>query len=276
MRIVVTGALGFVGSAVVRRLADRAIETVCVTRRPDSPCVQVADYGAAPEGDALIHLAEDADRWRADRGGAAYEDELRRTMATLLSKSYRRVVYASSAALYGDTVHAPRRPQEEIEVVDTYTRTKRQGELAILESGRGVGVRIANLYGPGMSPENVVSAVLRQIPGNGPVTLMDVTPVRDFLWVDDAASALVAMALGGPTGIFNLGSGTGTSIGEMARQALSLAGEAGRTVAGTTVSVRPSTRVVDISATSGAWNWRPAYSLRDGLGALIARKHQPA
>ena len=53
---------------------------------------------------------------------------------------------------------------------------------------------------------------------------------RDFLWIDDAVDGLVAIALGQADGIFDLGTGTSLSAGDVARRALALAGEGDRTV----------------------------------------------
>ena len=71
-------------------------------------------------------------------------------------------------------------------------------------------MRPANIYGPGMSKNNVLSTILQQIPGMGKLEVMDTNPVRDFIWVEDAAEGIVALALsifkdGNKCALFNLG-----------------------------------------------------------------------
>jgi nucleoside-diphosphate-sugar epimerase len=138
----------------------------------------------------------------------------------------------------------------------------------VLAAG-GAAVRLANLYGPGMAANNVLSDVLQQLGGAGPVRIRDAAPVRDFLWVGDAAAGLAAVALGEPAGIYNLGSEHGTSIGELVRLLLEAAEEEGREIVATAPADRPSTLVLDIAATEAAFGWRPQTSLASGLRMLL-------
>jgi len=271
MKVVVTGASGFLAGRVIRSLMNRGIQCVGVARSALPNTLRVARYADSPTGDVLVHLAEESDRARAAERGSAYEKAATETLAALLAKEYSRIVYASSAALYGDQSPRPHRGDDAVFVTDTYTRIKRYAELAVLE-GPGVVARVANLYGPGMANSNVVSTILRQIPGEGPVEVLDDAPVRDFLWADDAASAIAAMVTGQPYGLFNVGSGQGTSIRELAKTALSVAGEANRTIVGTKPSGRPSHLVLDVKSTTTSFSWRPRMALDEGLRVLLAGK----
>ncbi|MDA0654616.1 MAG: NAD-dependent epimerase/dehydratase family protein [Proteobacteria bacterium] len=261
MKIVVTGASGFIGGAVLHALADDAdIEAVPVSRRPLPGGVRVADYTESPSGDVLLHLAGDP---RADAGGAST------VMPSLFDGRYRRVVLASTAALYGDATATPHTPFDAIRTPSRYTAGKRADERRTLERG-GVVARIANVYGPGMNPGTVVSDILAQIPGDGPLRIGNGAAVRDFIWVGDVAAGLVAMARGAADGIYNLGTGIGTAVADLARLALDLAGEPARPVAAQSGS--PSALVVDIGTTTGRFDWRPGIALADGLGQLLAAR----
>lgn len=237
------------------------------------------DYAQAPEGDVLIHLAENNSRASvSSSGGKEYEEVNERTLFALLAKRYQRVVYASSALVYGDLEAVARHPKHPVYVNDVYTRVKRRSELAVLDGGCGIVIRLANIYGFGMAQANVISDVLRQIPAQGPIVVLNDVPVRDFLWVEDAAEGVATLATGEPkttepNNIFNLGTGMGTSIGAMARMALEIAGDTERKVVATKPSGRFSSLILDISDVTSVWGWKPITSLRQGLGRLLNQRY---
>lgn len=271
MRVVVTGAAGFLGRAVVRRLRHMGCDVLAVARSEAPATVRVSHYAETPDADVLIHLAQDSDRARVNAAGEHAVAAARETLRALLDKSYGRVIFGSSAALYGDTDASPRTPVHALTATDHYATLKRESEISVLASGRGIVARLANLYGPGMSAANVLSTILRQIPGQGPLEVMDTTPIRDFLWVEDAAEclALMATARDASTGPFNVGSGTGVSIGDLAWAALDVAGESAREVRASRPGTRFSSIVLDISSTEAHYAWRPRTTLREGLRTLL-------
>lgn len=275
MKVVITGASGFLGGYVLRLMAaQQNVEVIAVTRKEIPGWCSVYDYSQSPAGDVLIHLAEDNDRVQVAKSGQEYEYKVLDTLAGLLEKSYRRVVYASSSVLYGDAdIHA-HSPKDPCKSEDAYTRIKRLSELAVLKLPAGIVVRLANIYGPGMSENNVMSAILRQIPGEGALEVMDTNPVRDFIWVEDAAEGIVALALGelneaDEGRIFNLGTGLGTSIGTLADLALDIAAQPERPVKAKHSTCRQSTLILDFSDTTSTFGWRPKTSLRQGISHMF-------
>ena len=165
-------------------------------------------------------------------------------------------------------------PMIQSKAMDSYTRVKRQSEMAVLKLPAGIVVRPANIYGPGMSKNNVMSAILQQIPGMGELEVMDTNPVRDFIWVEDAAEGIVALALsnfkdGNECALFNLGTSVGTSIGSLAELALDIAGQPDRLVHAKYASDRQSSLILDFSDTTSACEWQPKTSLRQGLTYML-------
>jgi len=273
MKVVVTGARGFIGTALLQALQDTELEVVPVGRSlkaglPD--LVVVSDYAASPVGDVLVHLAEERDLAEAQAAGQSYLDRIVEQASRLFSAGYSRIVYISSAAVYGDELAMPRHPQETVTPSGTYARAKLAVEALALQHPTCIVARLGNVYGDGMAANNVLNDILRQVPGDGPIHVRDGAPVRDFVAVEDVAQGLMAMVLGSGNGIFNLGSGIGNSIDTLATLVSELAGQPGRPIVSTTLTDRPSTLVLDIAGTEETFGWTPAIYLRDGLEKLVS------
>ncbi len=250
------------------------VELVPVTRQRIPNWCCVTDYAQSPSGDVLIHLAENCDRGEVANLGTAYEERTGASLSALLAKGYHQTVYASSAVLYGDEDNRPHLTSDRVVIADTYAQVKHQSELAVLGSQGGTVVRLANVYGYGMSENNVVSAILRQIPGAGALKVMDTSPVRDFISVDDVAEGIVALALrhnqnGNTGGLNNLGTGIGTSIGTLVRMALEITGQSDRQVETKSNTKKQSSLVLDHSQTTRDCGWKPKITLHQGLTELL-------
>jgi len=257
-------------------LRDQGIKVLPLSRsRSNGDYVSISDYANAPEGGVLIHLAQDNNRARVNKKkNAVAESEA--LLRQLLSKKFQRVVYASSAAVYGDKALSPQKPSQKAMVIDNYTEIKSISEHAVMNCGRGVVARLSNLYGIDMSSETVLRTILRQIPGTGPMRVHDVNPVRDFLWVEDAAAAICSLAMGRVIGTYNVGSGIGTSIGQLAELCLKLSGEDQRKVVSETESNEISHLVLNIEDTIKDLNWRPKVILPAGVKQLLSDRIKEA
>jgi nucleoside-diphosphate-sugar epimerase len=273
MKIIVTGASGFIGRHLVQEIRRRNGDVLPVSRTPlpYPQSVQVESYADTPAGDVLVHLAENRDRALA----APQEAETIRRFDTLLAKGFGRVIYVSSALVYGDGSVRPHGVDEPPSVSDSYTRTKVTSEGRALAVG-GLVARLGNVYGPGMAPQNVVSAILDQIPGEGPLRVRHDSPVRDFVSVKDVAEVLARLALQpARPGIYNIGSGAGVSVGELARLALVVAGEGHRPVTAELPLPRPSCIVLDIQSTVRELDWHPRRSLAEGIKESLLERSPP-
>jgi nucleoside-diphosphate-sugar epimerase len=250
------------------------VDLLPVTRQKIPNWCCVTDYAQSPSGEVLIHLAENCDRGQVANLGTPYEASISTSLAALLAKRYQRIVYVSSAVLYGDAEASPHLPTDRVLISDAYALVKYQSELAILKSPGGIVVRLANVYGHGMSGNNVISTILSQIPGTGVLHVMDAGPIRDFISVDDVAEGIAALALrnnkhGRAGGIYNLGTGIGTSIGALAGMALEIAGQSERRVEAKLEANIQSHLIVDYSKTTRDYGWEPKKSLKKGLAELL-------
>ena len=280
LKIVITGASGFIGGHLIEHLSRIAnTEIVPLTRRGISKLVQVSNYADAPDGDVLIHLAEDNNLESVANRGLTYELEGLSTLRVLLAKKYGRIIYTSSSTLYGDKSVIPHGTEDDIFVNNPYTRIKSLSESAVLENPNGMVVRLANVYGPLMSTNNVMSQILKQIPQQGDLEVGDVTPIRDFVWVRDVAEGISMLALmdfveTGKSKMYNLGSGIGTSIGDLVFLTLELAGQPERRVMSKNRTRVMSSIILDCSETTNACGWTPRVSLRQGIASLLATSYR--
>ena len=276
MKLVVTGASGFLGGAVVSESVRRGWDTLGVSRRPWTPppgatALRCKDYQAIPTGDALVHMAEDNDISSVERLGGAYYLDAIGLVERLVEQTRGRLVYASSATVYGGAKTQPHEVGDPVIANSTYTRTKLACEQRILAIG-GTVLRFSNLFGPGMADHNVLGDILRQIPGTGALRVRDVAPIRDFLWVSDAAEAVCDAVAANLHGVFNVGSGVGVSIGDLAARCLRLAGE-GKRIVETSLRGGPSNcLVVAVDGTTRACGWQPTTPLNVGLARLLTER----
>ena len=269
-KVVVTGASGFLGGALISFLKGKNIDCIGVSRKKSSDFFAVDSYEDSPRGDVLVHLAESNNRLEAERGGAEFEAAAGKTFDGLLKKAYRHVIYASSAVLYGDCSMIPRKVADPIEATDAYTRMKITSEKLVLSSG-GAVLRLSNLYGPRMSPDNVISHIINQSGLDSAISMHSLSPVRDFLWIEDAVSALYSIIKKGASGVFNIGSGRGTSIRELVRIVQSITKKK-QDVIELCPLKESSNLILDIELTKKTLGWAPKTILEDGIRKLVETK----
>lgn len=270
--IVITGALGFIGHHLHAHLLTSGADVVAVSRRKRVGIIQVKDYNDSPDGDVLIHLAEEPDRSFVNSIGEIYLETSARLVTALAKRKYPRLVYISSGVVYGDKRLSPCTPRDAVVANDVYSRAKLINEDIVLASG-GAVARLSNVYGEGMATNNVLSDIIKQVPALGSLKVRDETAVRDYLHVNDLVCGLGDYISDDYCGILNMATGVGTSVRRVAEIALFAAGQADREVVSTrSVKMPVSTNVLDISETNTVLGWEPKISLVDGLTELLNGK----
>ncbi|MGH8932571.1 MAG: NAD-dependent epimerase/dehydratase family protein [Egibacteraceae bacterium] len=312
-RVLVTGACGFIGRAVVRELAAAGARVVAAYRRDtptpflprDSVALDLLDHGALVRSldgvDLVVHLA-------ARSGGIEFQEArhvdifaenhalTKSVLAAATQAGVTRVFLASSAVVYRDgaggqllderaAVVAPG-----IQPVSGYAWSKLTDEALGgwygLEGGLEVVTgRFGNVYGPGGSPSTVVHALVRRAlaapTGGRFVVWGDGTAVRSFLYLSDAARAAATVLERGVSGqVYNLDSSIPTTIHELARTVrdavASFRGERLAMEFDRSKPTGPARRVPD-STKLAALGFAPRVSLGEGVHATVieARRHAP-
>jgi UDP-glucose 4-epimerase len=267
-KIVIIGASGFVGSALTLSLKKSRYAVVPVSRGKSSELIHVESYKNCPSGDLLIHLAEEPDRGKANSFGEQYLTESITLTAELSNRFKGNVIYCSSAVVYGDKKSTPYTEHDKVVVSDLYSKIKLQNEKEVIEQG-GCALRLANLFGLGMSPNNVLSDILSQIGNTGPVKLRNTSPIRDFFYIQDLVSVLRLLIDDFQPGLFNIGSGEGISIGNLAKIILMAVGQNEREVLSASTKNIPSINVLDISKIKKHIGWTPRFPLSENLKNML-------
>ena len=263
-KIIITGASGFIGSALISMLKRDNIEYIGLTRKNITGLTQISSYAdySNDKNSILIHLAQPNNSKKESNGE---EIEL---CKKLVSKNWNHIIYISSATVYGDQIDNPRKSDEEIFGYNDYTNVKLKCESIVLSKG-GTCLRFSNIYGHKMSSENVISEILSQVSKSEKIVVENKYPIRDFLWIDDAVNAIIQAIKLKPSGIINVGSGIGTSIEELVKNVLNIINKPDNLIFSKKREKINSFLVLNIDDAKKILNWSPQITLIEGLSKLL-------
>jgi UDP-glucose 4-epimerase len=195
----------------------------------------------------------------------------------------RKVVAASSASVYGLAGEFPTSEQHHPYDNDTLygaAKTFNEGLLRSFRAMRGldyVALRYFNVYGPRMDIHGLYTEVLirwmeRIEAGQPPLILGDGTQTMDFVYTEDIARANLLAAAGDASGeVFNIGSGTETSLTELAQLLIRVMGAELELEYGPPRGVNGVTRrLADVSRAAERLHWKAEVSLEAGLSRLVS------
>lgn len=264
--IFVTGSSGFIGRQFTRELGEEGF-TWAPMRRSKSNCEWIKPR--VPANSICVHLAGLSDLSSASSDPEKVIREARSLALDLIGMNFLHIVFASSAAVYGDKDTKPHTEADPVILDHPYARAKLETENILLKAGSTV-VRLANVYGPGMAGNNIFSDILNQLPqGNEALSIRDGSCVRDFVHAQDVVNGFIRLVRAPVSGVFNLGSGVGTSTGELARLVLDRAGQKNRKVVSLKADDSGSCIVLDCSRMMKAYKWRSRKSLEEGIGDIL-------
>lgn len=296
MKVLLTGAAGFLGAHVARRLVQEGCQVFCLTRAA-SDLERLADLRdhlhlvvgnlLDEEGTARIvrqvrpelclHLA-----WYAEPGlylhspvNVAYIGATLRLAQQLAEAGCRRLVAAGTVAEYDSdygylSESTPTRPG----TLYAASKTAAQIALAALAGPIGLTVawaRIFYIYGPGEHPKRFVPDVIGALLRGEPVRTTLGEQVRDYLHAADVAAALWAVAQSELTGAVNIGSGQPVTNRQMVLKLGELTGRPELVRFGD-LPYRPGDPMfvcADVRRLRQSTGWQPAYDLESGLRQTV-------
>jgi UDP-glucose 4-epimerase len=192
----------------------------------------------------------------------------------------RKVVFSSSGgAIYGEQDTYPAPESHATNPLSPYGISKLCGEHYLFYYQRISGIQVvslryANVYGPRQDPEGeagVVAIFIQKMLNNQqPVINGNGRQTRDFVFVEDVAEANVAAMGQESQGVYNVGTGTETSINELFRMLASLTGSNSREVHGPAKAGEQMRSVIDPSKIKQELGWEARVDLPDGLKRTVA------
>jgi UDP-glucose 4-epimerase len=302
MNFLITGAAGFLGSSLANQLAReghqiRGLDDLS-TGDPQAlgPDVHFTrgDVSDRPklwtllqEVDVVYHLAARVsvpesityprDYNNVNVGGTVALMEAMRDVGV------RRVVLASSGAVYGDLGDQPLKESLTPNPRSPYAVSKLAAEYYVRTIGalwgiETVSLRIFNAYGPGQhlppSHPPVVPHYLRQAQRGGTLVAHgDGSQTRDYVYVDDVISGMVAAATAPNIDglVINIGSGEEISINDLVKAVQDVTGSNAEVIYNPKTSSGVSRLCADLTLASQKLNYRPSIRLRDGLRLTLRR-----
>lgn len=293
--IIVSGATGCVGSAVVRRALAKGMSVTCIVHKnskrlsnlPVDDRVKIvecnlSDYASLQmEGkyDALIHLS-----WEKTFGASRDDAEVqtRNIQYTLdachLAKRCGCKVFvgAGSQAEYGVqsvdlTPDLPVKPESGYGIAK-YAAGKLSAMLCNSLGIRQNWARILSVYGPNDGENTLISYVIRELKAGRSPKLTKCEQIWDYLYADDAGDAILAIAENGGDGkVYPLGSGKGRRLAEYIediRQAINPSVEVKYGVK-EYYPHQPMYLVADVSELIADTEWMPSYPFGKGIKMIV-------
>jgi len=300
-RVVVTGGAGFIGSSIAEALY-KDNQLIIIDDLSSGKVENIADFkncshvtffqGSILDRellertfrgvDIVFHEAAIASVARSmDDPISANEVNIQGTLDVLYAarnNNVKKVVFASSAAVYGDSPATPAKESMTPSVKSPYALTKLTGEYycRLFDELYGlptISLRYFNVYGPRQNPNSEYSAVvpsfilsaLKKCP---PVIYGDGSQTRDFVFIQDVVRANIIAAESKATGVFNIGGGSSTTVNVLAQEVIRILGSSLQPVHKEPRGGEVKNSLADITLANSI-GYNPRYTLEAGLRETI-------
>ena len=302
MKVVVTGGCGFIGSNIAEELIKKhyvvVIDDLSTGRIENIQSLQdkenfefvrgnITDLGLLKQifedVDCIFHQAAIPSVQRSVENPLdTNEANIKGTLNVLIAArdcGVKKVVYASSSSVYGDTPELPKKENMRPNPQSPYAVSKLTGEyyckvFSDIYGIKTICLRYFNVYGPKQNPASEYAAVIprfinRVLNNQPPIIFGDGNQTRDFTFVKDVVKANILAMEKNVEGVFNIAYGQQISINELANKIMEIVGVKLNPVYDKPRPGDIRNSLADISLAKQKLGYMPEYSLEKGLEVTI-------
>jgi UDP-glucuronate decarboxylase len=303
MKILLTGAAGFLGSHISKKLIDNNHEVIGLDDLSTGSIKNIEQLINHPkysfvEHDVRIPYQAKADailNFACPASPVNYQKDPVRTIETnflgminmlhLANETGARIIQASTSEIYGDPTQSPQKESywgnvNPIGIRSCYDEGKRAAETLCFDYRRQYNldtriIRIFNTYGPNMAigDGRVVSNFIVQALRNEPINIYgDGKQTRSFCYVSDLVEGIYKLLHldKNPETPINLGNPNEFTILELAKVVIEITNSKSKIVNNPLPLDDPKQRCPDISLAKSTLNWKPTIELREGIEKTAA------
>lgn len=303
MKNLVTGGAGFIGSSLTEELAKRGDEVIIIDDLSTGKMGNIKEVikrhnvkfvkGSVANLDLLKELFLDTSHVFHQAAIPSVQRSIENPLATNEANAtgtlnvliaardcgVKKVIYASSSSVYGDTPELPKREDMKTNPLSPYAVTKLVGEYYCKVFNEVYGLkticlRYFNVYGPRQDPASEYAAVIprfitRILNNQPPIIYGDGNQTRDFTFVKDVVNANILAAEKNVEGIFNIANGQRISINELANKTMELARVKLNPIYDSPRKGDIRDSLADISLAGEKLEYGPKFNLDKGLEGVI-------